>query len=186
VTNNSESAKDIRVKKVEISLVANTMNTFCWGLCYPPTTYVSPETVTIDAHATNSTDFIGEYSPTGFSGASTVRYVFYDDANPSDSVCFNVEYSAFPLAINELGVAGIASAYPNPANSTLNVVYKSNIANAVLAIRNVLGTTVLEMPLTGTAGKVAVNVSGLKEGIYFYSLMENGQSLVTRKVVIRH
>jgi len=42
VHNTTSATVAVKVKKVEISLIAGSVNTFCWaGLCYGPNTYVS-------------------------------------------------------------------------------------------------------------------------------------------------
>ena len=102
VTNISSTAKDVRVKKVEIDLVEGSANTFCWGLCYSPNVYVSEDTQNIQPGGTNYSDFVGDYMPQSYPGVSTIRYVFFDDHNPSDTVCFNVEYRTYPLGIEDV------------------------------------------------------------------------------------
>lgn len=92
VTNNTSSTIDVKVKKVELSLVAGSMNTFCWGICFPPDVYVSPDPLPIGPGATNTDDFIGDYFSNGNLGASIIRYVFFDSNNVTDTTCVNVIY----------------------------------------------------------------------------------------------
>lgn len=188
VTNVSATAKDVRVKKVEIDLVEGSANTFCWGLCYAPSVYVSEDTQNIQPGGTNYSDFVGDYMPQTYSGASTIRYVFYDDHNPSDSVCFNVQYRAYPLGIEDVrkGTQSIA-AYPNPANAVLNFEYNTNASDAKILVRNLLGSTVKEIAI-GNSGdrKTTISVADLSNGVYFYSLVEGGQLLTTKKFVVKH
>ena len=188
VTNTSNSPIDVLVKKVEISLIPGSVNTFCWGVCFAPSVYVSPTPLTLNALQTDSTNFSGHYSPFGFGGASVIRYVFFDQANPNDSVCVNVRYDAFYVGINNQTNKDILSgAYPNPANNTVNFDYSLNHENGgCVIIRNLVGSVVKESFLTSTAGKLSILTGDLPEGIYFYSLMVNGNTVTTRKLIVRH
>jgi len=108
VTNNSNSAIEVKVKKIENYLVDNSMNTFCWGLCFPPFVYESPDPLTIGPGETNDEDFWGEYFPTQTTGTSSITYVFFDSNNPVDSVAFITLYKTD-------GIPDIASVTPGTA-----------------------------------------------------------------------
>ena len=92
VTNNSSSTLNVKVKKIENYITPNSVNLFCWGLCFPPNIYVSPDPIPIGPGETNQFDFHGEYFPTMTTGTTSVTYVFFDEANPNDSVAFHALY----------------------------------------------------------------------------------------------
>jgi hypothetical protein len=188
VHNNTASAIDVMVKKVELNILTGTANTFCWGLCFPPNVFVSPDSKTINANSWDSIDFSGHYNPTGVIGASSLRYVFFNRANPSDSVCVNVSYEAWTLGIdNQVAKNTLSGAYPNPANNMVSFEYASNNDNTgSVVIRNIVGAIVKQSNLASTSGKVNVNTADLADGIYFYSLVVNGTSVTTKKLVVRH
>ena len=189
VTNNTANPIQVVVKKVikANDTVPGTMNTFCWGLCFPPNIYVSPA-IALPGMTTDSIDFSGHYSPMGYSGTSRIRYVFYDETNPSDSVCVNVSYGAFPIGVQNSAAKNIlGNAYPNPANSTVSFSYSINSGETgSIVIRNILGSKVSEIPLVNPEGKISVPMSNLPDGIYFYSLNLEGKACVTRKLIIKH
>jgi hypothetical protein len=189
VRNNTSAAIAVLVRKVEISLVAGSVNTFCWaGNCFAPNVYVSPLPEYINAYATDSVDFSGHYTPSGFEGASIIRYVFFNQDNPSDSVCVNVTYDALMDGVHNQTAKNILSgAYPNPGNNTVNFDYSLNTGNTgSVIIRNILGTEVKKSALTGAEGNLSVFTGDLPEGIYFYSLDVNGKAMTTRKLIVRH
>ena len=188
VHNTTTHSIDVLVKKVELGLVTGSINTFCWGLCFPPNVYVSPTSKTIAAGATDSSDFSGHYDPQGFSGISRIRYVFFNVADTTDSVCVNVSYSAFEVGIQNLSLHnGLSNAYPNPANSTVNFEYSvTSGTTANLIIRNVLGLVVKDAVLKNSSGRLQVEISDIPDGVYFYSLNVDGKTVVTRKLVVRH
>jgi len=187
VRNTTAAAIDVIVKKVEISLVSGSVNTFCWGLCFPPNVYVSPP-FTLNANTTDSVNFSGHYNPLTFAGASVIRYVFYVQSNPNDSVCVNVTYDALYVGINNQTAKNILSgAYPNPSNNTVNFDYSLNTENeGSVIIRNLVGSVVKKSTLTSAEGKLSVFTGDLPEGIYFYSLDVDGKTMTTRKLIVRH
>ena len=187
VKNTSTDSIAVKVKRVEISTLSGTMNVFCWGLCYDPSVFVSPDSIVIHAGRTDSTNFSGHYKPNGVSGNSTIRYVFYDANAPTDTVCVNVTFAAFPQGINDQANITLSNAYPNPASNLVNFSYSvRQNSNAKLIIRNVLGSIVREADIAGTSGKLSINTSDLADGVYFYTFLVNGNSQVTKKLVIRH
>jgi hypothetical protein len=188
VKNNTSSTLGVKVKKVEISLITGTVNSFCWGVCFPPNIFVSADPVNINAHATDSADFSGHYNPQGFVGISTVRYVFFNAANPTDTVCVNISYNGQPVGIPTQTIKNtLSGAYPNPANNTVNFEYSLNTENtASVVIRNLLGTVVKKSDLSNTETRLSVFTGDLPEGIYFYSLEVDGKTLTTRKLIVKH
>ena len=186
VINNGTSSLNVFCKKTEISLVTNSVNTFCWDNCYPPNVYVSLGTQTIVPGVTN-TSFIGEYQPVNNPGQSVIRYTFFVDGNPNDSVCFRAFYNAYPLGIEGVnGEIKLSNAYPNPANSQASFTVTGCAGQTVvLMLRNVIGSTVSMVDLAGE-GTYAISTRDLPEGIYFYSMIVNGKITLTRKLVISH
>ena len=187
VTNNTPDPIPVMVKKVEISMVPGTASLFCWGLCFAPNVYVSPDPLTIAGNTTNESDFSGHYLPSGMSGMSVIRYVFFDQRNPDDSVCFNTNFQAYPLGISGLSGTNALAAYPNPASGKVTVAFSGmESASGTVVIRNLLGERVKEITVSGTSGKVTFDATDLNSGIYFYSLVVNGNAVATKKLVVRH
>jgi hypothetical protein len=188
VRNNTASPIYIFVKKVEISLIPGSTNSFCWGMCFPPNVYVSGDSILINGNTTDSISFSGHYSPVGSNGISTVRYVFFSHSNPSDTVCANIAYDAlFDGAGKQTAKNILSGAFPNPANNTVNFEYSLNTGNSsTVTIRNLVGSVVRQSTLTGTEGKLSVITGDLPEGIYFYSLDVDGKAITTRKLIVRH
>lgn len=188
VTNHSASTMHVKVKKVEVSLVDGSLNYFCWGLCYASNVYVSPYAVDIPSGATDNTSFSGHYSPNTTVGASTIRYVFFDQDTPTDTVCVNVYYDTFPAGIdNTIKNNSKINAFPNPADNFTNFDYQYLLGiSASVKIRNILGSVVKEINLKDKEGKTTVATNELRDGIYFYSLIENGVSVSTKKLVVKH
>jgi hypothetical protein len=188
VTNNSAVAIPVMVKKVEVHITNGTTNTFCWGLCYPPNIYISEEAITIAPGSTNTTDFSGHLAPNGISGYDIIRYVFYNENDAADSVCMNVHFAHFPVAVKSLTTTPVlSSAFPNPANGTFSLDYQlPRDARGSVVVRDLKGSVVKELLIRDAAGKATLNTSDLADGVYFYSLEANGISSRVQKVIIVH
>jgi hypothetical protein len=144
--------------------------------------------VAIEAGAT-SEEFYGDYEPHSIPGKSHIMYVYWNEANPNDSVAVMVEYNASPAGIDAPDQAQVTTkVYPNPATSFVNFDYKiaGNQDDARIVISTILGAQVMELQLTGNEGTERINVSTLTEGIYFYNLITNDQLVETKKLIIRH
>jgi hypothetical protein len=189
VKNTSATDMDVFAKKIIYAgdTLPGTINYFCWGLCFTPDTYISPNAVTI---ATGQTveEFYGDYIPMNVIGISRITYVFFNRVDVNDSVTFTVEYNASPAGIADLSSrVSFSEAYPNPANSVVKVDYSlpSDVNNPSVVITSMLGSRVKDIPLTERSGKLQIQVSEMVNGIYFYSLVGNGQVILTRKFVVK-
>lgn len=190
VKNNSADTIEVKVKK-HINAgdtLPNTMNVFCWGLCFPPNTYVSPFSILIGPDQVNDSSFYGDYFPNGVIGISRISYIFFDVNNVNDSVWFVVEYNASPSFVAEdlLARITLSDAYPNPAVAAVNFDYMlpEDTRKSTIIISNILGARVKEVPLASITGIISIPVGDLVNGIYFYTLCVNDQLLLTRKFVV--
>ncbi len=188
VKNTSSSDIAVRAKKVELDTVPGSENYFCWTQCYMPSIYIG-DTLIIKAGATNKNSFSGDYDAMGNAGKTRIRYVFYDDANPSDSVSFVVEYYAGSGVGYQIDkrISAEAKVYPNPARNgfTLSYSLSQNSDNAVFELRNILGSKIRSIKLSGVSGQKRIDVSDLQNGVYFYTVRIDGNAVVSRKLIIR-
>jgi hypothetical protein len=189
VKNNTGAAISVMCKKAYINVLPETINVFCWGLCFGPDVFVSPDAISIEAGVTDFLNFSGHYNPYTVSGISSIRYTFWVDGNPNDSACVNINYAAYPLGISTPDPKAVLSqAYPNPASVRVAFDYSipSGSDRNSLIISNVLGSVVRQETIGSVSGKVSFDVVDLQDGIYFYSLVVNGERTITRKMVVKH
>jgi hypothetical protein len=187
ISNTTSDSIPVKCKKVELNMVPGTFSLFCWGLCFAPNVFESPDPLYIHANSTDTNNFSGHYLPSGFPGLSTIRYVFFDERNPNDSVCFVVNFQAYPLGINNPGNSLSISAYPNPASGRVTIDFSGiNGAQGTILLRNILGETLNEYPVTVASGQVTFDAAELPAGVYFYSAVVNGGAVATKKLVVRH
>jgi hypothetical protein len=188
VTNNAATPVPVKVKKIEIHITPGTTNTFCWGLCYDPSVYVSLQTITIDPGKTDSSDFSGHLMPNGISGYDLICYVFYNESNPTDSVCMNVDYAHFPVGIENSGIKPMLSeAFPNPVSSNFQLDYTlpPDLTGKII-IFNESGVNVKELFLPAGSGKIMINTGEMNDGVYFYSLYTEGRICTTKRIIVKH
>lgn len=190
VTNTNVNPIDVHVMRTVNDTANHHSSYFCWGInCYDTTTSVSfsPETIA-GAGGTNSS-FIAYLQPNGYNDTSMVTYCFYDDVDQSDSACMTFTYISTPTGIEEYITSGnsLTNAYPNPADNYSKLAYSLVSAkNSKLVLYNVLGSTVKEMKLTNKQNVITIATSELKNGIYFYSLINDGKVISTKKLIVNH
>lgn len=186
ITNVSNSSKDVTVQRTVNNLFAGHSSYFCWVQCYGSQTSVAPDNITLAPGATTDV-FRGDLETNAISGISIVSYCFYDVNNPSDSVCVEYIYDA-TTGITEVVSSKnfISKPYPNPATTStnfyINVVKGSKSAR--LKFFNMLGAEVKDVAVAENKNSLKVNVSDLKAGIYFYSLVVEGKVTTTGKLMI--
>lgn len=185
--NISSSNLNVKLKYYVISQISGTEHTYCWGSCYPP-----PAPNPSSAYPVTKGDsalFDGEYIPHSLLGVTSIKYTFFDDANPNDSISVTISYHATGVNIQDLiAEINFSNAYPNPANAYTNFTYDipKGINNATLIIYDILGSVITEQPITNEKGTLKINTTEYTEGIYFYSLITSNNTLFTRKLIVRH
>ena len=189
VNNISGSSKSVKVRKTILVLNdATSQAYFCTNAnCYSATQSLS---YTVNMAVGGSFTLTTDYS-SNLTGVSQVRYTVYDINNTSDSSIVIFNYNSSPAGINaNVAVkASISNPMPNPASSVFNMSYKlgsTSTNGAKLVVYNMLGASVLESEVTETEGTVRMDVSTLDQGVYFCSLIADGKTLATRRLVVSH
>ncbi len=172
------------------------INDFCWSACYSPGTYEDAllieagQSAEFSGHAGfhNGDDFELSY-PSGTT--ISIEYTFFDEANPDEKYTFMVNYTYQEEENGESivdfnSVDVFSNAYPNPVNNTVSFDYNMpfNVNSASVAIYNMMGQEVVRQNLNLGGSRADINVSELNEGVYFYSLIVNNQTVKTNKFVV--
>ncbi|MCF8364216.1 MAG: T9SS type A sorting domain-containing protein [Bacteroidales bacterium] len=188
VKNVSNETLTLYCRKIELDVMPGTSNTFCWGICFAPSVYLSPLTIVLSPGQTTN-EFSGHYMPGGIEGMTKMCYSFFPQSNPGDSTYFYVDF----LATQSVGIdepktdkVFVSNPYPNPANSqvTFDYSFPSGYHNATINIHNLLGAKVKEVNIFGNNGKAVVDVNDLNDGIYFYSVNLDNEILETKRLVV--
>lgn len=187
VQNATANEMNMYCKKNYIEVIENTMNMFCWGMCFGPTTFVSPDPIVLaGGETTGDGVFSGHYMPQGIEGTSIIQYVFYDEANPNDSSYVTVKYVAGFVGINDIVENTISEAYPNPATDVSKIDFNLDYNNsASIMINDLTGSRVKEITLNGNSGTAVIDVNDLFSGIYFYTIVTDNRAIKTGKLVVK-
>ena len=186
----------LRVEKIQNNFVENSLNTFCFGKCYGADTFVS-DTISISANDTEpysmhySPDYLNDppYTYLDILGQrQSMTYYLYPVNNPDDKFIINVFFQYSLENVEDNTIAELFSnAYPVPACDVVNFDYSFNAGvDAEIAIYNMMGQEVLRNEINSLSGKASINVCDLADGVYFYSLIVNGKTEKSSKLVVRH
>ena len=167
------------------------MNYLCWGSCYAPGTLEASNVVVAGGEGIFNghcmvIDADGKLLPVGTE--IKMVYTVFDERNPDEKYVFNVnfKYESKESIVDYNSVDVFSNAYPNPANNTVSFDYNMpfDVNSASVAIYNMMGQEVVRQDLNLGGSRVDFNVSDLNEGVYFYSLIINNQTVKTNKFVV--
>ena len=182
---------DINVVAQMEDLTGIGMTYLCWGSCYMPGTLEATHPVAaggegvFNGHVMFMDANSGEMLPVGTE--VKMAYTFFDERNPEQTYTFNVNFKYQPESIVDYNSVDVFSnAYPNPANNTVSFDYNMpyDVNSASVAIYNMMGQEVVRQNLNLGGSRADINVSDLNEGVYFYSLIVNNQTVKTNKFVV--
>ena len=195
VINNGSESVSVTCEREVIAITEGAGNNFCFGGCFPDET--SSTEVTIEP--ISSMDPNNPYYPYEFSahfkpydpmtwelmpeGAElTVQYTFTERGGEPMTFEFYFRYETNSVEENLSNM--LSNAYPNPASNFVNFdVEMQNAQSASIAIYNMMGQEVVRQDINDS--HVSINVSDLTDGIYFYSLIVNNETVKTNKLVVR-
>ena len=93
---------------------------------------------------------------------------------PFDSLgCYVITGINTPTAISNTEI----SVYPNPASSILNIQFSSPKNNEEIFITDVFGKEVYHQTIPNNSSNQQINISQLSEGVYFYRLTDNKETV---------
>ena len=174
------------VREVSFITEGTNGNNFCFGTCFPDETSETDMSLTagmpvlFSAHFKAYSGLDENYMPIMIPGAELkVTYTF--TIRGGEEYVFNMNFKYSPDAVEENYSALFSNAYPNPASNFVN--FDCEMQNATIAIYNMMGQEVIRQDVNDT--HVSVNVSDLTDGIYFYSIIVNGDAVKTSKLVVR-
>lgn len=176
---------NVIIEKELVEDLEGTMNYFCWGSCFGPEVYVSPNPVAVGANSVTEADALSfhvMYNEDIY-GYVVVKYYAYDERHPDERVSIIVKFHKSGVGVDELPVS-MGTAYPNPATSTVHFDYAVE-GNATAVVYNLLGQEVIREELNANAGCLTLNVGDLNDGIYFCTMMVDGRSQATQKFVVK-
>lgn len=188
VKNISSNTINVLCEKNVISEPSTGSNDFCWGgTCYGSGTMISTKLDTLSpGEQTNG--FTGYFHPfipgPAAPSVAIVEYCFYPQSNVLDQTCITVTYNAMePSSSGSLDIKEkIGSFYPNPASEYTSLPYNVKGISS-FHLTDVLGNIVKIIELKGS-GERTIYIGNLQKGIYFGNLIENGEIVLIKKLII--
>ncbi len=192
VKNVSANSLGLNIERYRVTEVVNWTDGLCWGPnpdpnfeghCYSAgqmltNPWTNPHVSTIPPNAAGN--LVVDIHNEGPGGCGLYRYYVVQGSTRIDSIDVMV---CSTVGIDEQQEEVGMTAYPNPANNQLTVNTTGNGGNYVLRITDVLGKVVY----TEEAGAVKkVDVSDFKNGVYLVTVLEKGNLIQTRRVVVKH
>ena len=196
ITNTSSESKNVKVERTILDTVAGTSFWYCWNFCFASTVcqnnaIIGSPTANFLTFSPGQTryDFSAHYNSNGYPGLNSIEYCFFDVNNSTDRTCIVLNH----LATGEVGIQEVSgntnflsSPQPNPANVSSTIVYNlAELKYGKIVLRNMLGSVIKEIKLDKTSDSKILDVSALNAGIYFYSLVNNGQVISSQRLVVK-
>jgi hypothetical protein len=199
VTNvsNEDLVVGCRRIEVDVTLGEGVQNTLCWKICpaYMDAgavpTFVSSFDVEMSAGMVDSS-FVMHLRPNLVDGCSLFRiewFNFDDDTEIYATMDMMYDHSdnvSCAVGLNEFANIETSIA-PNPANERATLTLEGVNRQVNLQVMDLLGQTVSADVFNPAAGNVyEFNTSDLRNGIYFVSILGEGEILKTIKLVVKH
>ena len=126
-------------------------------------------------------NFYVQFVPNGIPGSGTVRLSVYEVGNPNNSLVCSFSFDALTTGLSSpLSSPGI-SFNPNPVRSELRVQTPASQAVRSVEVYNVVGKLVSRHDLGGDRTQFQLDLSALKEGMYFARLLNASGELLESK-----
>jgi hypothetical protein len=185
----STEMPNVYVRRTMNQEVVNTTNSFCFGVnCYPPWVNESAIADTAKVGIINKS-FYADYYPDGNGGLTSITFEFFDNITFGVPVSAKatIEFLISATSVKEDKLV-FKGPYPNPASQMTSFEYNlpSTANSARLIIRNSLGVEVENSMLDNQSGKKSINVSSYPSGIYFYTLVVDGKTIQSKKIIVKH
>ena len=193
VTHPTNNFGEMVVELQHVSTVEGTENSICWGSCFAPSVFISPNPVTIEGGNLSDEGMLSfhyQLDPTYtgqnlIPGTTIVKYHAYPSRNPEDRVTIEVHYAYNPESVAENNIQ-VSKAYPNPATSQINFDFKGNESGIVKAVLyNLLGQEVDSRMLNSVQGRITFPLDNIQPGIYFCSFFVNDEMVKTEKFIVK-
>ena len=195
IINNTGSTQQWRITRDKISVPTTWSDFLCWGHCtdeFGGTCYAANASDPWTTPASQSALFNVNNSecgklkvtinPNDWKTTGQARYRYYvsnNGTNFSDSVDLVFSYTA---ALKPLKDEISVNIGPNPASDHIQIT-TSGVEAANIKIMDALGTTISKETVISSK---KINVSDLRNGVYFLVIDIPGSKTITRKVIIRH
>lgn len=155
--------------------------------CYSPFSDepLGPGSVLIPFTMTSGQTISGEgfyvqFQPNGVPGSGTVRLKVYEVGNPNNSIICSFEFDAVATGLSSPSASSFQF-NPNPVRNEIRVSAPANAKIRMVEIYSVVGKLVRRYDLGSERSTFQLDLSELKEGMYFARMLNGSNDLVESK-----
>jgi hypothetical protein len=149
------------------------------------------ETNTLTASGAVSYSWSGGSNPTNatnvISPSNNITYTYFltgtNAEGCTNTASVSVKVNACTSISENSKISDLVSIFPNPSNGLLNVRFETQLENASLEIRNVLGAVVLRKEVTET--EIKLDLKNQPNGIYFILIQLDNKTINTHRIIIQ-
>ena len=124
----------------------------------------------------------GTFHFNGANGMGNLGIVVRNKRNPSDADTLYMVATAWVTGVKEISSAQKVKCYPNPAQSTFTINTTTVNGTATITVLDITGKEVLTANAKGGM-ETALDVSSLRNGIYFVNIAVNGTTAVQKLTI---
>lgn len=191
---NNSAITSVNMRRYELQIPAGTTyNYYCWGECYAPAlsgthpVWPAPQSNNLTP-AEDYAGFHAYYQPMGVEGAACFRYVWFDDANPSDTTWVDICFNASPVGMEDHERNAFTfNAYPVPSNGgNVELTFDAPRANERMTVdlHDALGQLLATERIRTGQQRLVLGEGSLSPGLVFATLRVDGRTKATRRLVL--
>ncbi len=191
VINISGTERDVRCRREILQTVSGADHQFCWGeICGPWASgnELSTEIVNL-ADGDTSFSFYCKYRHNGNSGQSIARFCWFDAAEPSTQLCYEVNFcvdQACIIGVEEFQNQASLEILGNPVTNLSGISYQftTQPTRAEIQIYNATGQMVENRIINSAQGVALIDANQFTNGVYTCKLNENGRTVGIQRMVV--
>ncbi len=187
----TNGATNVRVVEVERNLAPDHYYMYCWNsVCVPSPSELLDLNGSDDFARTGLDSLKLQYYPNDKAGQSIIKFRIssFDNENDAQDVTFSFRVSPVGIfrTVSLSSPDALSPARPCPAASESRISYHVPAGTRVAYIKlfDLMGRELGRYDLDQPAGELVVNVRNLQEGIYFYALVANNQTVSTKRLIV--
>lgn len=177
IKNNTNTDINFKILKNEIDIPEGSSNTFCAGVCFPPSTTESG-VITLSANS-EYTEFHGEFHPVAASTA-IVKYTAQQVGGENASATAEVHYNYNPSGIEEIGFTKFAILQ---GGNICRIVY-SNDRDVEMSVYNITGVKIGSYILPASSSSFDLPTTNYR-GIAILSFKDKTGKRAAEKIILR-
>lgn len=179
------------VKKIDNNIRSSQVSTFCINNDCTDKNIVMGNTIIKLLPGEIFKGFKVELESGLVPGNSSVKFLFYNLSNTTESIETEINYSIKEKekqgVFYSSNVVQLSDVFPNPVKekAIFNYTYLNPEKEARLVIHSVLGSVISEFDLSPYESRLSIPVNEYNPGVYFYTLYIDNEGVATKKMVIR-